>query len=236
MLFDINRSPRYLNGGKHPANYGRKRTYMGKNKLWDSVSVFETGLSAAEWVWRIVTFLFIVSGGTATAFLAKADPLLKELGPIYWVAIGFITSLALSVIFYLFKSANLKQAQADFHRVMATPRTSINPLAESFKDLIISVEDLRLPTSQLHEGKHFKRCKFVGPAALAILGGTYKNSNFLECGDIVALPENTNMTGIIVLKSCTVEECEFIRTSIFTDQNTAKGFATIPGAMVKGIA
>ena len=89
---------------------------MGKSKLWASVSVFETGLSAAEWAWRIVTFLFILSGGTATAFLAKANPLIKDLGPIYWVAIGLFTSLTIFIIFYLFKSAILKQAEADFYR------------------------------------------------------------------------------------------------------------------------
>ena len=208
---------------------------MGKNKLWDSVSVFETGLSAVEWAWRIVTFLFILSGGTATALLAEANPLIKDLGPIYWVAIGLFTSLTIFIIFYLFKSANLKQAEADFYRVMALPRSSINPLLESFKDLIISIEDLRLPTSQLHENKHFKRCKFVGPAAIAIIGGTYKNSGFQDCGDIIALPEGAWVTGIIVLRNCTVEECEFVRAAIFTDQNTAKGFAGIPGAKVKGI-
>lgn len=208
---------------------------MQQRKLWNSISIFETGLSAAEWAWRIVTFLFIGASGTTTALLAKADPLLKELGPIYWVIVGLLTSFMVSMILYLFKCANLKQAEADFQRAMATPRNSINPLSESFKDSIISVEELRLPTLQLHENKHFKRCKFVGPAALAILGGNYKNSNFTDCGDVIALPDNVFLTGIIVLKNCTVEECEFIRTTIFTDKNSAKGFAGVPGVQIKGI-
>lgn len=206
---------------------------MPNGKLWSSISIFETGLSAAEWVWRIATLLLIGASGTITAFLAKADPLLKELGPIYWVAVGLLTSLIVTVVFYIFKQANLKQAEADFVRVMATPRNSINPLSESFKDSVIPIEELRLPTLQLHENKHFKRCKLVGPAAIAILGGTYKNSNFKECGDIIALPEDVYLTGIIVLKNCIVEECDFIRTTIFTDQNTAKGFASVPGVRIK---
>lgn len=209
---------------------------MKSRNFWNSISLFETGLSAAEWLWRIVTFLFIGSSGLITAFLAKADPLLKQLGPIYWVYIGLVTSLVVAIIFYLIKSAILKQAQADFNRAMAIPRTLINPLLDSFKDAIISVEDLRLPTLQLHENKHFKRCKFVGPAAIAIIGGTYMNTGFADCGDVIVLPKDALLTGIVVLKNCTVEECQFIRTTILTDQNTAKGFASIPGAQVKGLS
>ena len=119
---------------------------------------------------------------------------------------------------------------------MTVPRHFINPLSESFKDLIIAVEELRLPTLQLHENKHFKHCQFVGPSAIAIIGGTYVNNNFTECGDIVALPVDVHLTGIVVLKNCTVEDSQFIRTTIFTDQNTAKGFAQVPGAKVKGIS
>lgn len=92
-----------------------------------------------------------------------------------------------------------------------------------------------MPTLQLHENKHFKRCKFVGPAALAIQGGNYINTGFTDCGDVIAIPNNLLMTGIILLKNCTVEECQFIRTTILADQGTAKGFATIPGAQVKGL-
>jgi len=208
---------------------------MINRKFWNSISLFETGLSAAEWIWRIVTLLIIGSSGAATAFLAKADPLLKQLGAIYWVFVGLVTSLVVSIIIYLVKFAILKQSQADINRAMVTPRTLINPLLDSFKDSIISVEDLRLPISQLHENKHFKRCKFVGPAAIAIIGGIYVKTGFTECGDVIALPENVFLAGIVVLKNCTVEDCQFIRTAIFTDQNTAKGFMSIPGAQVKGL-
>lgn len=208
---------------------------MNRKGVWNLISVFETSLSAAEWTWRIVAFLFIGASGAVTAFIAKADPVLKELGPIYWIGAGAIVGLIISLILYLIKSSQLKQTEADLNRSMAVPRSTINPLLNSFADSIIPVEDLRLPKVQLHENKHFKRCKFVGPAAVAIMGGTYVNSGFLDCGDIIALPDNVTLTGIVVLKNCTVEDCEFIRISIFVDQNTAKGFAAVPGAQVKGM-
>jgi hypothetical protein len=208
---------------------------MRRKSFWNVISVFEEGLSAAEWAWRIVVFVFVGAGGTVTAFVAKADPVLKELGPIYWIGVGAIAALVISVILYLIKSSQLKQSEADLNRALAVPRSTINPLLNSFTDSIIPVEDLRLPRTQLHENKHFLRCKFVGPAALAILCGIYVRSNFLDSGDVIALPENVALSGIVVLKNCTVEDCEFIRTTILVDQVTAKGIAAVPGAQVKGI-
>ena len=208
---------------------------MQKRSFFDSIGLFDSTLSAAEWVWRIVTLILIGGSGTAGTFIAKASPFIKRLGPIYWLGVGVMTAVSVATIIYLVKAANLKQAQANFNNAMAAPRNTINPLSTAFQDVVISVEDLRLPTIQLHENKHFKRCKFVGPAAIAIIGGTYSNTRFSDCGDIVALPESVYLVGIVVLKNCIVEECEFIRTTIFTDQNTAKGFFDI-GASVKGIA
>ena len=145
------------------------------------------------------------------------------------------TALAVTLILYFVKSANHKQSLAELNATLATPRNSVNPLAHTFVDLIISVEDLRLPTVQLHENKLFKRCKFVGPAAIAIQGGTYVNNGFIECGDIIALPEGAYLTGITALRNCTVEDCDFVKVSVFTDQGTARGFARVPGASVKGV-
>ncbi len=208
---------------------------MQRKTFWKAISLFESGLSAAEWAWRIIVVIFIGTSGTVTAFVAKADPVLKALGPIYWIGAGVIMALVISVVLFLIKSSQLKQSEADLNRALAIPRSTVNPLLNSFTDSIIPVEDLRLPRTQLHENKHFLRCKFVGPAAIAILGGTYVRSGFLDSGDVIALPDNVALSGIVVLKNCTVEDCEFIRTTILVDQVTAKGIATVPGAQVKGM-
>lgn len=208
---------------------------MGKHKLQEALSLFDTTLSAAEWAWRIVAIMVIGGTGTAGGLIARASPLLQPLGPLYWLAVALITALSTAVILVLVKTANYKQSLADLNAALSIPRNTVNPLSHTFADLIIPVEDLRLPTQQLHENKLFKRCKFVGPATIAIVGGTYVNSSFKECGDIIALPEGVYLTGVIALRNCTVEECEFIKVTILTDQNTAKGFAGVLGANVKGV-
>jgi hypothetical protein len=207
---------------------------MQRKSFWNWLSIFETGLSAAEWAWRIVTLLIILGGGTAAGLIAKAQPLSKAIGPIYWVGVGIIAALIFSIILYLVKSSRLKEAQANLNRMLAVPGNTINPLSHSFTDSIIPMEDLRLPYVQLHEYKHFTRCKFVGPAAVTISGGTYVRCGFYMCGDVIAIPDGVQIAGIVGLKNCTVEDCEFIKITILADHITAKSFAAVPGVRVIG--
>lgn len=141
------------------------------------------------------------------------------------------TAIAIFALFYTVWGINSK----DKTTIEMAKANIINPLDSSFKDRIIPLETLKLPTIQLHENKHFKGCKFVGPSSLVILGGTIHHNDFRECGDFIALPDKVFLTGMLVFKNCTIEDCEFLRVTIFSDINTAKGLATIEGASVRGI-
>ncbi|WP_417884533.1 hypothetical protein [Vibrio rumoiensis] len=152
-----------------------------------------------------------------------------------WVSIGFLCAILIAAIFYLIKSAENQSAQAEYTRIVSQPKSHVNPLQESFKDLVIPVEDLRVPGAQVHENKHFKRCSFVGPAALALMGGSFIRTDFNETGDIIPLPNNTFLTGIIVLKNCTVEDCKFYRTTLMVSEDQANLMArAVPGLKIAG--
>lgn len=192
-------------------------------------------MSFADWGWRLFTLLIIGGGGTTGGYLASESVFFSELGPLAWLAIGIISSLLVAILFYLIKSADNKSAQAEYTRTVSQPKKHVNPLLDSFKDLIIPVEELRVPGVQVHENKHFKRCHFVGPAAIAILGGNYVSTSFNEVGDIIPLPDNTYLTGIIVLKNCTVEECTFYRTTLMVGEAQALAMSeSVPGMRVAG--
>lgn len=62
-------------------------------------------------------------------------------------------------------------------------------------------------------------------------------TNFIDGGDIIPLPKNTVLTGIIVLKNCTVEDSEFYRTTMMISEEDAKQMAasSIPGVKVAGL-
>lgn len=205
------------------------------NKFLNSITIFSTGMSTADWIWKLVTILFIGGSGATTALLASDAPLFKEFGKLGWAFVGLICAMIVTLIFYLIKSAESKAAHAEYTRSVSQPKNHINPLQDSFRDQIIPIEELRVPGIQVHENKHFKGCSFVGPAAVALIGGSYINTSFNETGDLIPLPDNTWLTGIIVLKNCTVENCKFYRTTIMVSENQAKQMvAAVQGLKIAG--
>jgi len=205
------------------------------NKLLDSITIFATGMSAADWAWKILTIFIIGGSGTATGLIASESPFFKELGSVAYIAIGLICAISIALIFYLIKSAEGQSAYSEYTRALSQQKSHVNPLLESFKDQVIPIEDLRVPGVLIHENKHFKRCKFVGPGALALLGGSFINTSFSETGDLIPIPDNTMITGIVILKNCTVEECAFYRTTIMMQKDQAISAAkSVAGMKVAG--
>ena len=205
------------------------------SKFLNSITIFSTGMSTIDWVWKLVTIFFIGGSGATTALLAADAPFFKDFGKVGFILIGLFCAMIVTLIFYLIKLADSKSAHAEYTRSVSQPKKHINPLLDSFKDQIIPIEELRIPGVQVHENKHFKRCSFVGPAAIAFVGGSFIKTNFNETGDIIPLPENTYLTGIIALKNCTVEDCNFYRTTLMVSEGQALQMAAaVPGLRIAG--
>ncbi|WP_438282315.1 hypothetical protein [Pseudomonas alabamensis] len=202
--------------------------------LWNGLEKVQSSLSMAEWAWKIFSIISVGGSAVVAGFLAKIDPVLKELGWVYWLFIALVAGCMVSFILLMIKAAVLRQSMAKYYQSLSVPKSQVNPMLETFVDIIIPVEDLRLPELQVHTAKHFRRCKFVGPATIAISGGTYSNSGFNSIGDIIALPPDSKLVGVTLLQNCVVESCDFIRVTIMADQGTARGFAEA-GAHVKGL-
>src|SRR5882757_3109731 len=140
-------------------------------KFYHLTEIFETNLSAAEWTWRIFTFLVVVGGGTTAGLLARGTELFSAAGPIGWFTIAIGSAILFSTIFFLVNASRRQSAEATYMQALSQPKSRVNPLAESFSDQVIYLPDLYLPRRQVHTNKQFKRCKIVGPAAIAMLGG-----------------------------------------------------------------
>jgi hypothetical protein len=145
----------------------------------------------------------------------------------------FLTETAIAVFALFYSVWELKKKDDSTTRMIE--QKLINPLASSFKDLIIPLENLKLPTVQLHKNKHFKGCTFVGPSSVVLSGGTISKNLFLECGEFIVLPKLKYLTGMLVFENCTIEDCTFSRVTIFADQSTALALKSIPGVTVAGL-
>ncbi len=189
--------------------------------------------SAADLAWKLFAFIVVAAGGTTAGVLAAGSALFGQAGWLAWFGISILAALAFSLIVYLVAAATEARASAAFSTALAGRPSSVNPLQKSFEDLIIPIESLKQPGTPVHEYKSFRRCKFVGPGALALLGGTFVRSGFNNSGHILTLPDQVFITGITVLKECTVEDCEFFSVTILVPKNIAKTFAeSIPGIQV----
>ncbi|HFL2185797.1 TPA: hypothetical protein ACG3DQ_000776 [Pseudomonas putida] len=205
-----------------------------RKMLWRGLEKVQSSLSMAEWAWRLFSVISIGGSTVVAGLLAKIDPVLGKLGWLYWFFIALIAGCMVALMLLTIKAAVLRQAMAEYYERLSVPKSQVNPMLETFTDAIIPVEDLRLPTTQIHSQKHFRRCKFVGPATIAISGGSYSNTGFTEIGDVIALPPDSLLVGVTLLQNCVVESCEFIRVTIIADQVTARGFSNM-GAPVKGL-
>jgi hypothetical protein len=203
-------------------------------KFSQLTSLFESNLSAAEWAWRIVTLIIVAGGGTAAGLLAKGTELFGSAGVLGWFSVGLVISLLISLIFFLVQLGNRQSAEANYLQLLSQPHNKINPLSESFSDQIIYIPDLYLPRRQVHSNKQFKRCKLVGPGVIAMIGGTYIRTGFNEAGSPIVLPENTMLTGVLVLENCTVEDCEFIGITLLVNPQAGEAFKKM-GAPVVGM-
>ncbi len=196
------------------------------------LGLIKTSASTAELLWKIFTFLVVLSGGTTATVLAAGTTLFGNAGPIAWMGIGLIFSLAFGLTLFLVAGAFKAKAEGVLLTSLSSKSSSINPLQRSFEDLIIPIEALRLPGASIHEYKHFRRCKFVGPGAIAILGGTFVKGNFNNIGHVLTLPEEIFLTGVTALKNCTVEECDFYSVTILVPRKSADSFKTVPGIKI----
>ena len=138
-------------------------------KIFEWTGLFESNLTAAEWAWRLITLAIIAGGGTTAGLLAKGSDLFLSAGPLAWAAVGLLSALLVALVFLLVKLGYKQTAEAEYLRSLSVPKSQVNPMAESFTDLVIHLPDLYLPRRQVHSHKQFKRCKLVGPGAIAML-------------------------------------------------------------------
>lgn len=193
---------------------------------------FKLTVWTADFAWKAFTFIVVAAGGTTAGVLASGLQIFATFGWLAWFGIGLLAALTTALTVYLVRAAQRSAAEAVLANALAAKSTQINPLHSSFSDAIIHLSDLHLPGKQVHQHKQFKRCKFVGPGAIALLGGTFVRSGFYETGHVLTVPENTLITGITVLLNCTVEDCEFYQTTLLIPRAQADALRQVPGIQI----
>lgn len=191
----------------------------------------KTNAEGLEFLARMLSYILIACGTTISGVWAYTSKALSDMSPFMWVIVSICTALGLSITFLIVNLALKIRAQtilakenAKHLAILSTPKSNINPLAEVFTEQIIYIPDLYLPVLSVHTNKIFKRCKFIGPGAVAIMGGTIKGNTFHGCGNFIGLPDNTVLTGILVLENCTIENCDIVQVTIMSSISAIEQF------------
>lgn len=178
------------------------------------LNIFDRGLTWADFLWRIIGFAFVFFGGTIAGLSAKASDIFKNSSPLIWIFISLATSLTIILILYLFNLSRKQSAEKKYFETLSIVPFNINPISENFENTIIRLSDLYLPLNQHHAHKTFKNCKITGPGAIFLAGGSFNNTGFLQCGDVLAIPTEVELPGVITLLNCTLNRCELINLTI----------------------
>ncbi|WP_186270116.1 hypothetical protein [Burkholderia gladioli] len=187
-----------------------------------------------EFAWKALSYFIVLAGGSTAGLLAWGTKIFYKWGPIVWFGFGLASALVVALILFLLRKSQYAAAMAAATTAVIARASNINPLHTSFSDSIIRVHDLYLPGVQLHENKHFNRCHFYGPGAIVVQGGTFIGCGFNIMGDIIPLPDKTNVVGIVVLKNCTLEKCHFHQVTILCPAGAVEPFRKIPGVWIAG--
>ncbi|MFL4290724.1 hypothetical protein P9445_01425 [Enterobacter asburiae] len=206
--------------------------------LWSKTKEINTAYAIGERLVKFFIFILVFSGGSLAGVLASFDPFFKEMTYFRYFLLIVIFSFLLSLVFYFINLASSSTAKKKYYNSLSTSSDNVNPLNETFNDLMINLEDLRLPMNEVHKKKRFKRCHLVGPMTIAVIGGHLSDSSLNFCDEIIALPEDGHfyLSGVIKFLECTFIECTFVQVTIMTSQGTAKEMKKMnPGQVVIGL-
>lgn len=204
-------------------------------RIGNFFSIFGNVASALEIVGTILSFLVIGSGGFLAFITAKDAPLLEPFGALGWVAAGVIVACIVAVVLLIMSMTNAQSAKARYFELMSLREGQFNPGSTHFMGRVIPINDLHMPEVSLHEDKLIENCTFAGPGGVAILGGKIEGCDFNMCGTMVVIPAGASITGIPVLRDCTIKGSKFVRVTLFCDEATGQAFKA-GGAQVVGLS
>lgn len=195
--------------------------------LWSKAKELNTAYAVGEKLLKLITFLLVFCGGSVAGILAWMDPFFSGLSYFAYFCIALFFVLVFTLFIYLINLARSTSAKRKYYNSLSLIKVGVNPLNETFSDLMINIEDLRLPMGDFHKNKHFNRCHIIGPMAACIFEGQMNGCALNYCGEIIALPNSERiieLNGVVKFVGCSFIDCTFVQITILTTQGSAAEF------------
>jgi hypothetical protein len=194
-----------------------------KERLSKFLNNMEWRLSLGQILWSSLKALGLVSSFALPAWAAKTANVFVQYSPLSWVVSGFCGLLLTALTYAIYGWARTKIARGQYDSLMATKGAWVDPLAKSYEDKRIYLNDLCLPSFPLLENKTFINCEIIGPAnVVPEYGNNIQEPRFPIC-DAVWLKDGHNLFNATIFRNCTFRNCSFQRITFLVPFTEREG-------------
>lgn len=174
-------------------------------------------LTVFRGLWELATnnatTILIWLGGTGLMFyVASITEWLRVIGPFGWTVAAVAAMLVVSISFATWSWGLGRYGSYSLAKERMKTATT-NVLAPAHNHERLNVSEFYSPFYIPTEHVNFTDCHLYGPAAAAILGGSFINCVFREC-EIVIVREDRAITGAVPFHDCNFLRSKLIRVTM----------------------
>lgn len=185
-------------------------------------------LSNIEWQWSLLTLVKgtgVVGSFALPAWALHASHLFSQYAPFSWVAAGFFGMIVASIAYSLAAWGRSKWVRARYDAKMIAGGSYVDPMAKTYEDRRIFLNEFCLPSHPLIEGKTFINCQIIGPANIVLEFGNNVQDATYPISDAVLMKPDHNLYNAVFVRNCIFRQCSFQRITFLvpaSEYETAK--------------
>ena len=184
---------------------------------WNYLGRLASSATLADLLLRLALTVGILSGGVVATLSAMASRWYSDHGIFFLVAVFIVSLVVLSAVALMISAAIKNLKKSKFYDSVSNPPEVYNPKLSLFQDKVFYLRDMFTPISPVVENKTFVNCDIIGPGVVLFEErNEFPQCNFIETGDVIAVPHGAYITGGLAFMRCTFRDCRFFRTQIVT--------------------
>lgn len=171
-------------------------------------------MATVEWQWSLLTFIKgsgIVGSFALPAWAASASHLFHQYAPFSWVAAGFGGMLIVALSYAVYARAYARFIRAKYDAKMFAGGTFADPMAKTYENRRIFLNEFCLPSFPLIENKTFINCEIIGPSNIVLEYGNNVQEVRYPISDAVLMKPNHQLFNAIIVRNCVFRQCSFQR-------------------------
>ena len=172
----------------------------------------------AKAIWTNIGTIVLLTAWAFCAILfawaVDAAGLLRSYAPISWVAAGFVGAGLAAGIWHLGVSAHRQMVRTRYDSKLLARGGGVDPLAKTFENKRIYLNEFALPSKPTIESKTFIDCEIIGPANIVLISGNSVTDHRLPVCDALVIADGAEPSNGYSFRNCTFKGCSFVRITL----------------------